>query len=222
MLGVLAMPIVSCEEETGTNEPDDELVEVGVIECADSNHVHAIDLGLSVKWACCNVGAESPEDYGGYYAWGETEEKSDYTYTTYKYWSDRDGDGYDDSVEYQDIGSISGTSYDVAHVKWGGSWRMPTLDEIKELCEKCSWQSAMVNGISCEKVTGPNGNSIFLPNAGYREGTEVYPLFYNYYWSGTLLHSYNACFLFFCSGDRDWGRSVDIRYCGHPVRPVTE
>ena len=195
--------------------------------CDDANHVHAVDLGLSVKWACCNVGASVPEGYGGYYAWGETEEKSDYTPLTYKYYlGDLDGDGYYyDSNEYQNIGSnISGTSYDVAHVKWGGSWRMPTLSEIKELCDKCSWEWTTVNGVSGQKVTGPNGNSIFLPAAGYRFGTEVYDRgSYGVYWSGTLGESYsnNAYGLLFHSGNHGWYYYGSRSY-GRSVRPVTE
>lgn len=187
----------------------------------------AVDLGLSVFWATCNVGAESPEDYGGYYAWGETEEKSDYTPLTYKYYlGDLDGDGYYyDSNEYQHIGSnISGTSYDVAHVKWGGSWRMPTLSEIQELCNKCSWQWTSVNGVKGQKVTGPNGNSIFLPAAGNRDGTEVYNRgSFGHYWSGTLSEygSGNAYYLVFNSGGHDWGGNLG-RDLGFSVRPVTE
>ncbi len=191
--------------------------------CNDANHVHAVDLGLSVKWACCNVGASSPEGYGGYYAWGETEEKSDYDWDTYAYYIDTDGDGLKDT--YQNIGSnISGTSYDVAHVKWGGSWRMPTLDEIKELCNKCTWQWTTVNGVNGQKVTGPNGNSIFLPAAGYRNGTDVGGRgSYGYYWSATLYSLYSrslACFLDFDGGYWDW--NVSGRYDGFSVRPVTE
>ena len=195
--------------------------------CDDANHVHAVDLGLSVKWACCNVGASSPEGYGGYYAWGETEEKSNYTPLTYKYYlGDLDGDGYYyDSNEYQNIGSnISGTSYDVAHVKWGGSWRMPTLDEIKELCNKCSWQWTEVNGIKGQKVTGPNGNSIFLPAAGYRYGTDVYSRgSIGYCWSATSgeYDSNDAYSLDFGSGYDYWD-AWSLRYFGHTVRPVTE
>lgn len=193
--------------------------------CPDANHVHAVDLGLSVKWACCNVGAESPEGYGGYYAWGETEEKSNYTWSTYKYWSDKDGDGNCDNGEYQNIGSnISGTSYDVAHVKWGGSWRMPTLDEIKELCNNCSWQWTEVNGIKGQKVTGPNGNSIFLPAAGGRDGTGVGSRgSYGYYWSGSLYEYYSyycPCYLVFNSDRHDWVNY--LRTFGLTVRPVTE
>ena len=193
--------------------------------CSDANHVHAVDLGLSVKWACCNVGASSPEGYGGYYAWGETEEKSNYTPLTYKYYlGDLDGDYCYDYDEYQNIGSnISGTSYDVAHVKWGGSWRMPTLDEIKELFNKCSWQRTEVNGIEGQKVTGPNGNSIFLPAAGYRYGTEVdLRGSDSFYWSGTLdeYDSYYVCFLYFFSGYLDCLNSP--RDFGFTVRPVTD
>lgn len=127
----------------------------------------AIDLGLSVKWASCNVGASSPEGYGGYYAWGETEEKSSYTYDTYAYYSDDAG--------WMNIGSdIAGTSYDVAHVKWGGSWHMPTVTQIEELVNSCTWTWTTYNGVNGQLVTGPNGNSIFLPAAGYRYGTSLH------------------------------------------------
>ena len=194
--------------------------------CIDANHVHAVDLGLSVKWACCNVGATVPEGYGGYYAWGETEEKSNYSWGTYKYWSDRDGDGYVLGCEITNIGSnISGTSYDVAHVKWGGSWRMPTLSEIQELFFKCSWEWTTVNGVSGQKVTGPNGNSIFLPAAGRRGGPEVYDRGSNgNYWSGTLVEgiSSDAFGLNFDGDDHDCYYIGDYRYFGHTVRPVTE
>ena len=196
----------------------------------EDKHPHMIDLGLpsGTKWACCNVGASSPEDYGGYYAWGETEEKSNYTPLTYKYYlGDLDSDGYYyDSNEYQNIGSISGTSYDVAHVKWGGSWRMPTLDEIKELFNKCSWEWTSVNGVSGQKVTGPNGNSIFLPAAGVRDGTEVFGRgSYGYYWSGTLYEDFSSGaygFDFSFVGSEDHDLDVGDRGFGHPVRPVTE
>ena len=178
----------------------------------------AVDLGLSVKWACCNVGATVPEGYGGYYAWGETEEKGNYTRENYKYFNSS-------TFEYNNIGSnISGTSYDVVHVKWGGSWRMPTLDEIEELCIRCSWEWTTVNGVSGQKVTGRNGNSIFLPAAGYRSGTEVYNRgSRGYYWSGTLYErdSSSASNLLFRSGYPSCGLNY-FRGYGHTVRPVTE
>ena len=92
------------------------------ITCPDNHHPHLIDLGLpsGTKWACCNVGADTPEAYGGYYAWGETEEKSTYSWSNYIHCN-----GSRETVH--DIGSdIAGTEYDVAHVKWGGSWVMPS------------------------------------------------------------------------------------------------
>ena len=171
----------------------------------------SVDLGLSVKWACCNVGASSPEGYGGYYAWGETEEKSDYDWDTYKY--------YNNNTGCINIGSnISGTQYDVAHVKWGGSWRMPTLNEIKELVNKCTWKWTTLNGVYGQFVTGPNGNSIFLPDAGYRYGTGL-----GSYWSATLNEddSRFAVSLNFYDGRSYWNGYWD-RYFGLTVRPVTE
>ena len=179
----------------------------------------AVDLGLSVKWASCNVGAESPEEYGDYFAWGETEEKSDYEYDTYKYYQ---------NGSYVNIGNnISGTQYDVAHVKWGGSWRMPTLDEIIELVENCSWKWTTYNGVKGQLVTGPNGNSIFLPAAGYRNGTGVeYVRSHGNYWSATQheSNSHLAYYLFFGGSGWDfWGCwRHSLRYDGRTVRPVSD
>lgn len=152
-----------------TNTPDDEpTISFGTGE--------AIDLGLSVKWASCNVGATSPEECGGYYAWGETEEKIDYTWDTYKYCNDSN---------YQITKYCTNSSYgtvdnkttldlkdDVAHVKWGGNWRMPTREELEELFS-CDINWVVYNGVYGYKITGPNGNSIFLPLTGYRSGTEI-------------------------------------------------
>lgn len=177
--------------------------------------IEGTDLGLSVLWAPCNVGATFPEEYGGYYAWGETEEKSSYTMENYEHC---------DNGNYYNIGSnISGTSYDVAHVKWGSGWRMPTLDEIKELCNKCSWVWITVNGVAGWEVTGPNGNSIFIPAAGYRYGTVVYYRYsYGHYWSATLCEygSYGAYYLNLHNGNWDW--NYNNRCYGRTVRPVTE
>ena len=196
--------------------------------CDDANHVHAVDLGLSVKWACCNVGAESPEEYGGYYAWGETEEKDCYDWSTYKWYNG----SYDTMTKYctnSSYGTVDNKTVldpedDVAHVKWGDGWRMPTKDEIKELVNKCSWEWTTVNGVNGQKVTGPNGNSIFLPAAGYRYGTVLYGRgSFGYYWSGTLYesNSYYAYYLDFDSGGRDW-YYYDFRSNGRTVRPVSE
>ena len=117
----------------------------------------AVDLGLSVKWASCNVGATSPEQFGDKYAWGETTTKKKYNEENYIY--------YDANNEsYVDIGTnIANTDYDVAHVKWGDNWRMPTLTELKELRDNCKWEWTNVNGVNGWKVIGTNGKSIFFP-----------------------------------------------------------
>ena len=184
-----------------------------------------VDLGLSVKWATQNVGASSPSDYGGYYAWGETETKSSYDW-------DNCFDCLDDtgfSWGTYKIGgktSISPTSgHDTARENWGGSWRMPTDAEFEELCDetKCDWTWTSQGGHEGYKVTGPNGNSIFLPAAGWRDGTYTYDEGKNgYYWSSTLSSSYSgtARYLDFDSDSQDTGDYG--RGDGLSVRPVTE
>lgn len=120
----------------------------------------AVDLGLSVKWASCNLGATKPEECGNYYAWGETAPKEKYTKDTYSYYSK-------DSQTWINIGDdIAGTSYDAATVNLGGGWKMPTKAQMYELIKKCDWQWGELNGQKGYFVSG-NGNSIFLPAAGY-------------------------------------------------------
>jgi len=184
--------------------------------------VEAVDLGLSVKWASCNVGAFSPEEYGGYYAWGEVGEKEDYSWDTYKHYMDTDGDGRKDT--YRDLGSnISGTGCDVARVTWGGSWRMPTRDEIEELYEKCSWEWTTVNGVGGWKITGPNGNSIFLPAAGFRRNTEIFQSgIGGYYWTATH-HVAEYAHHFYFNSASIWNNWYNgYRNEGRTVRPVLD
>ena len=190
----------------------------------------AIDLGLpsGLKWANMNVGATSPEDYGGYYAWGETEEKDDYSLSTYK-WCNGSLDTMtkyctDSGYGIVDNKTVLDPEDDVAHVKWGGTWRMPTLNEQKELLNNCTLELTTQNGVNGYTVTGPNGNSIFLPAAGYRNGTGVYDDrgSNGYFWSSSLYIYYSnlACHLYFYSGHYDLYGSV--RYSGLSVRPVSE
>lgn len=179
----------------------------------------AVDLGLSVKWASFNVGANSPEAIGGYYAWGETEEKDFY------------GDNYahsDSETKYHDIGTdISGTQYDVARVKWGSSWRMPTLTECNELVNNCTWTWTTQNGVTGAKVTGPNGNSIFLPAGGRKYAESGLRDFGNYgcYWTSTIEGGKgtksSAQFLLFYNYDKGRNTEGRNRINGMPVRPVT-
>lgn len=130
-----------------------------------------VDLGLpsGILWAKYNVGANSPEEYGGYYAWGETEEKDSYTFENYMYAKDiMQGENGIYHI-YQDIGEdISGTIYDVASIKWGDGARMPNYHNITELCNYCDYELGEVNGIAGYYIIGPNKNRIFLPYAGRR------------------------------------------------------
>ena len=187
----------------------------------------AVDLGLSVKWASFNVGATKPEEYGGYYAWGETEEKEDYYWETYKWCNG----SYDTMTKYctsSSYGTVDNKTVldpedDVAHVKWGGDWRMPTTEEQQELIYNCSWEWTALNGVNGYKVTGPNGNSIFLPAAGYRSGAGVSDRGdFGSYWSGSLYSNRSYFAYYLSSYDDDYVWSYDVRSCGRSVRPVSE
>ena len=134
--------------------------------CPDEHHPHLIDLGLpsGTKWACCNVGASKPKECGEYYAWGETVFKENKcTVNTYSLCTNGD------KSTCVQLGNIAGTKYDVAHVKWGGSWRMPEVEQMQELLDNCSfeWNSDEISGFY---VVGKTGNCIFLPAAGCRHG----------------------------------------------------
>ena len=169
-----------------------------------------VDLGLSVKWATCNVGASQPHGYGTCYAWGETSAKSVYT--------------SDNSRTYDKyMSDISGNSnYDAARANWGGSWRMPTKAEMEELEDNCTWTWTTQNAVNGYKVTGLNGNSIFLPAAGYYfESSRDDVGEWGNYWSSTPSGStYYAYHLDFYSGYNDVSECVRIR--GFTVRPVSE
>ena len=185
----------------------------------------AVDLGLpsGLKWASCNVGATAPEEFGGYYAWGETEEKSDYSWDTYKYGTSISITKYCTSSSYGTVDNKTTLepTDDVATVKWGGSWRMPTTEEQQELINNCTCTWTTLNGVNGYRVTGPNGNSIFLPAAGYRDGTGVYYQgSLGGYWSSSLnsSNSNDAYGLYFYSSYYDW--SYDSRFYGLSVRPV--
>ncbi len=172
-----------------------------------------VDLGLpsGLKWATCNIGANRPEEYGNYYLWGETSTKSSYT--------------EDNSKTYgKNMGDISGNaSYDAARANWGSTWRLPTEAEFEELLNKCTWMWTTQGGKNGYKITGPNGNSIFLPAAGYRYGTSLYNVGeYGGCWSSTPNESntLSAYYLNFNSGNHytTWY----YRYYGRSVRPVSE
>ena len=195
--------------------------EKGETSCPDDRHPHMIDLGLpsGTKWACCNVGASTPEGYGNYYAWGETTPKSVYNWDTYQYGYYN----YDDNFSHLvNIGSdIAGTAYDAAIVNWGAPWRMPSLVQIQELLSNCTSTGTTQNGVNGRKFTGPNGGTVFLPAAGYRLNADLYSAGAGgYYWSSTLVGSrpFNACRLYFRPGSAKW--DFYLRDCGFTLRPV--
>ena len=203
---LIAFSFVSCSGDDKTTSSGTTYV----------NGYAAVDLGLSVKWATVNIGAESPEDYGNYYAWGETEAKDSYTSSN--------------SVTYGvDMDDIAGDAeYDAATANWGSSWRMPTYDEMEELVDNCTWTWTTENGVNGYLVTGPNTNSIFLPAAGNRNGTSLYNAGSDgVYWSSTPIGSDDAFNLGYVVN----GHSISIsgpgvgysfRYLGRTVRPVSE
>ena len=172
-----------------------------------------VDLGLpsGLKWATCNVGATTPEEYGNYYAWGEITPKSSYTSENYT---------------YNDNPAILPLSVDAANANWGGNWRMPTIAEQEELMDanNCTWEWTTQNGVNGYKVTSTkNGNSIFLPAAGYHYDDGLLDVgSYGYYWSSSLFESYTDfanCFTL-NSYNVQWG--YDFRYYAKSVRAVYE
>ena len=207
--------------------------------CPDDNHPHAIDLGLpsGTKWACCNVDASKPEDYGGYYAWGETEEKDNYRWYTYKHgYRDDDDSGTSDIFDgstywhgsHKFGNSICGTSYDVAHVKWGNSWQMPTYEQLEEFLNNCDYEWITLNGINGMIFTSKiNKGKVFFPAAGNRTRQETWCLgeqgsyhmgtrsFKDDYYSDHLLLSkvFGSGIAVIVGSDSSVGRTV---------RPVTE
>ena len=172
-----------------------------------------VDLGLpsGTRWATCNVGANTPTDYGNYYAWGETTPKNSYTEENYT---------YSDNPETLPV------SADAATANWGSGWRMPTSEEMNELMTSCTIVWTTINGVGGRQFTGPNGNSIFLPAAGHRGDSSLYNVgSLGRYWSSSLWSSslytdypYGAWYLSFGSG----GYYMDGSYRGYgqSVRPV--
>lgn len=186
-----------------------------------------VDLGLSVKWSTTNVGAKQSEGYGNYYAWGETEPNSDYAWTTYKHCEG----SYVTLTKYctnSDFGLVDNKTTleamdDAVNVAWGADWRMPTRTEWMELYEECTWLWTIQNGVNGCKVTGRNGNSIFLPATGGRNGKSLNLVgSYGNYWSSSLHENYSnyAYYIYFNMYDM----SLDYvpRYNGLCARAVCQ
>jgi len=177
-------------------------------EYTDTSLVECVDLGLSVKWASCNVGVSEPMGYGDKLSWGEWYVKDSYSWYTYIYC--KDGNWYGGIT---DIGSdISGTEYDVAHEIWGGDWRMPTKKEAEELVNNCQWEWTFLEGVSGMKVTGYNGKSIFLPASGSNSTSGVY-------WTSSLSDWWHSATTFGFNNINPY-ISRSNKYEGLYVRPI--
>ncbi len=203
IVGVLLAAILYCWEPWVNR--------VVVSEATGSYRGHEwVDLGLSVKWAACNVGASSPSEYGDYYAWGEIAPKSEYT--------------EQNSLSYgEPLGNIAGDpQYDVATAKWSGRWRMPTKEELEELKSKCIWTWGYYGDCKGYKVEGPNGNSIFLPAAGQAHLSDCYVVGEaGHYWSSSV-YEFDSCKTSYSLPFNDEFRYIDsrLRNYGRSVRPV--
>ena len=222
-LAICAMAVLfaSCEQ----NEPSDDK---GSSSGSSSYHEY-VDLGLSVKWATCNVGATKPEEYGDYFAWGETQPKETYDWSTYKWCNG----SYDTQTKYctdSSYGTVDNKitldlSDDAARANWGGSWRMPTHAEQYELLNQCTWTWTLQNGVYGYKVTstksGYTNKSIFLPAAGCRYDSSLNLAgSLGHYWSSSLNTGSpsNAWYVSFVSSSVS--RVDYIRSGGRSVRPV--
>jgi hypothetical protein len=178
-----------------------------------------VDLGLpsGLLWATCNVGAETPEEYGDYFSWGETTPKGYYSWDNYQY-----GDG---STITKYTGSDGLTTLlpedDAATANWGNDWRMPTKEEFQELYNNTTVTWTQQNGVNGRLFTATNGNSLFLPAAGFRSDSSLLDAGgIGVYWSSSLCTGspYNAWYFYFNSND--YFMNYDIRYDGQSVRPV--
>ena len=197
-------------------------------ECMENGY-EWVDLGLSVKWATCNVGATTPEEYGNYYAWGETTPKTSYNWSTYKWcngsYTTMTKYCYKSTYGTVDDKTVLDKEDDAASVNMGGSWRMPTEAEQYELRNECTWKwtdDYNGTGVAGRIVTSKiNGNHIFLPAAGFRVDSDLYSAgSYGRYWSSSLGTSYSdyAYGLIFNSDGVNW--DYYDRYCGRSVRGV--
>ena len=176
-----------------------------------------VDLGLpsGTLWATCNVGAEKPEDFGYYYAWGETSTKSSYSSQNYKWYNG----SYNSFTKYDDFDDLD-LSDDAAYVNWGSNWRMPTYDELEELIYSTTTEVVTQNGVKGLKITSTsNGKSIFLPAAGYMNGSSLAGGGVNgYYWSASAYDNGQVTYLRILNDGASVGNCN--RYMGQSVRPV--
>lgn len=182
----------------------------------------AVELGLSVKWAACNVGATLPGDYGDYFAWGETVTKSTYNWGTYTDSPNRDGYSFTKYAKDKEL--LLDYEDDAANVKLNGDWRMPTDEELTELRTKCIWIWTQYGGHNGYVVAGSADNAIFLPAAGCHDGNYLYAANAGgNYWSSSIRddpYSHSDCAYEVSFTSEKVSRNGFNRYYGFSVRPV--
>lgn len=212
--------IVTLNDNSKVTYSISQVKEVSFVESEEHEYV---DLGLpsGTKWATCNVGASSPEEYGDYFAWGETKPKSDYSWSTY-FDKDDNGSSY---KKYNNNGGLTELlpEDDAATANWGIPWRMPSLDQIKELCNSSytTTEWTTLNDVYGRKITSKsNGNSIFLPAAGYRYDKLYDAGTLGSYRSSSLDPSYNSYAYGLDFDSHYWGKSHYDRSSGNSVRAV--
>ena len=201
------------------------------INILDKTSRESVDLGLSVKWATCNVGAKAPEEYGDYFAWGEIRAKHQFSASncsslrvSTKYKVSFMGLKRSTEEVYEGVlsGDISGSkTYDAARANWGDGWRMPTRAEFKELVKMCKWKWVVINDKCGYQVVGPNGNSIFMPAAGYVDKSLNSDGSDGFYWSSTPSEQDSTCaysLTFYGGLVVGWNKF----YYGRSIRPVTD
>lgn len=182
----------------------------------DQNESKYVDLGLSVKWARCNIDANSPEEIGSYFAWGETTTKTEYSESNY----------FDKSYsKFKNSGkeTICGTSNDIATKRLGKNWQMPTKNQIHELVNNLEWSYTKINGIEVLEGVASNGNSIIFPITGMYAGSSIQSKSQGCYWGGELHANANdnskASMLSFFKGQAPRSSNY-YRYEGMAIRPV--
>ena len=181
-----------------------------------------VDLGLpsGARWATCNIGANSPEEYGDYFAWGETASKAYYTLEAYRYYNTSTST----YTKYNNSDGITvlQASDDAATANWGNAWKMPGKALLNELRDNCTYEWTTLNGVEGGLFTGPNGNSIFLPAAGRIQVNSVYNSGYGLYWSSSIggVSPREGSRLYFGSGVCNLNGGNMYRYFGLTVRPI--
>ncbi len=219
LCGAMLVSFNACEQNDDVNDGN------------VANSHEYVDLGLpsGILWATCNVGATSPEDYGDFYAWGETQPKEKYDWLVegdYKWGIDDSASPNYGMVKYNstDGKTILDSSDDAATANWGGEWRMPTREECQELLTNCTWQWTTLKGVNGYKVSSNvegNSNYIFLPAAGRSHATELIGVGSDgNYWSSSLEEQSPDCAGDLCFYPDEYYWNGHSRCLGQSVRPV--